>query len=127
MGFNDQEMVALIGAHAVGQCHTDRSGYSGPWTFSPETFSNDFFVRLFEEDWKVKKWSGPLQYEDKSGELMMLPADMVLKTDPAFRVHAEQYAKDEKKFFGDFAVAFARLLELGVPGLHSTKPWYQFW
>jgi hypothetical protein len=52
MGFNDQEIVvrilpcsycetlsqliflpgllqALIGAHAVGRCHTDRSGYEG--------------------------------------------------------------------------------------------------
>lgn len=26
MGFNDREMVALIGAHAVGRCHTDASG-----------------------------------------------------------------------------------------------------
>lgn len=40
MGFNDQEIVALIGAHALGRCHTDRSGYDGPWTFSPTTFSN---------------------------------------------------------------------------------------
>lgn len=29
MGFNDREMVALIGAHTVGRCHTDRSGYDG--------------------------------------------------------------------------------------------------
>ena len=27
MGFNDQEIVALLGAHAMGRCHTDRSGY----------------------------------------------------------------------------------------------------
>lgn len=27
MGFNDQEIVALSGAHALGRCHTDRSGY----------------------------------------------------------------------------------------------------
>ena len=27
MGFNDQEMVALSGGHALGHCHTDRSGY----------------------------------------------------------------------------------------------------
>ena len=26
-GFNDQEIVALSGAHALGRCHTDRSGY----------------------------------------------------------------------------------------------------
>ena len=29
MGFNDQEIVALAGAHALGRCHTDRSGFSG--------------------------------------------------------------------------------------------------
>ena len=39
MGFNDQEIVALSGAHAVGRCHTDRSGFDGPWSFSPVTFS----------------------------------------------------------------------------------------
>lgn len=26
MGFSDREMVALIGAHAVGRCHTEASG-----------------------------------------------------------------------------------------------------
>lgn len=41
MGFNDREMVALIGAHAVGRCHKDRSGYDGPWTRAPTTFSNE--------------------------------------------------------------------------------------
>lgn len=32
MGFNDQEIVALSGAHALGRCHTNASGYWGPWT-----------------------------------------------------------------------------------------------
>lgn len=27
MGLTDQEMVALLGAHAMGRCHVDRSGY----------------------------------------------------------------------------------------------------
>jgi cytochrome c peroxidase len=29
MGFNDQEIVALSGAHALGRCHGDRSGFEG--------------------------------------------------------------------------------------------------
>ena len=29
MGFNDKEIVALSGAHALGRCHTDASGYWG--------------------------------------------------------------------------------------------------
>lgn len=32
MGFNDQEIVALCGAHTLGRCHDDRSGFVGPWT-----------------------------------------------------------------------------------------------
>jgi cytochrome c peroxidase len=26
MGFNDREIVALLGAHALGRCHTENSG-----------------------------------------------------------------------------------------------------
>ena len=33
---------------------------------------------LVEQKWTKKKWAGPLQYEDKSGKLMMLPTDMAL-------------------------------------------------
>lgn len=61
MGFNDQEIVALIGAHALGRCHADRSGFSGPWTFSPTVMSNDFYTLLLNEKWQWKKWDGPKQ------------------------------------------------------------------
>ena len=40
MGFNDQEIVALSGAHALGRCHADASGYVGPWTGTPTIFNN---------------------------------------------------------------------------------------
>lgn len=43
MGFNDQEIVALSGAHALGRCHDDRSGFTGPWQFSPTSFNNEYF------------------------------------------------------------------------------------
>jgi len=36
MGFNDQEIVALCGAHALGRCHADRSGFKG--VLFPENF-----------------------------------------------------------------------------------------
>lgn len=114
MGFNDREIVALLGAHAIGRCYTDRSGYSGPWTNAEWTFSNEYFVKLIEEKWTLKKWDGPEQYEDASGQLMMLPADMVVIQDPEFRKYAELYAKDEDLFFKDFAAAFTKLTENGV-------------
>ena len=74
MGFNDQEIVALSGGHALGRCHKDRSGYDGPWTFSPTTVTNDFFKLLLDETWVWRKWDGPKQLEDKkTRSLMMLP------------------------------------------------------
>jgi cytochrome c peroxidase len=124
MGFDDQEIVALAGAHCFGRCHTDRSGFSGPWTRSPTTFSNLFFKELLDNKWTVKKWNGPKQYEDPSGALMMLPADMALVEDPQFRKHVERYAKDEKAFEKEFARAFSKLLSLGVSGSSSHNNCY---
>ena len=75
--FNDQEIVALSGAHAVGRCHADRSGFDGPWQHSPTSFNNEYFNLLLNEKWSWKKWDGPKQFEDKStGSLMMLPTDV---------------------------------------------------
>lgn len=132
MGLTDQEIVALLGAHAMGRCHTDRSGYWGPWTNAETTFSNEYFRLLLEERWSPKTthqgkpWTGPDQFEDQTGSLMMLPSDVVLIADPAFKKWVEIYAKDEDRFFKDFAKAFAKLLELGCT-LPSDKPWYAFW
>jgi len=129
MGFTDQEIVALIGAHAVGRCHTEASGYWGPWNFSETTFSNEYFRLLIEERWSPKlthngqPWIGPDQYEDSTGKLMMLPSDIALIHDPVFRMYVEAYAKDEDLFFKDFAKAFAKLLELGVT--FPQKSWFQ--
>jgi hypothetical protein len=58
MGFNDQEIVALSGAHNLGvrlcfvwtvsstgadialqRCHSDRSGFEGPWVNNPTRYS----------------------------------------------------------------------------------------
>ncbi|GAX24074.1 cytochrome c peroxidase [Fistulifera solaris] len=132
MGFNDQEIVALCGAHAMGRCHTDRSGYWGPWTNAENTFSNEYFRLLVEERWSPKvthngkPWEGPDQYENAAGNLMMLPSDIALIADPEFKKWVEAYAKDENLFFRHFSKAFSKLLELGVP-FKSAEPWYKFW
>lgn len=56
---------------------------------------------------------GPEQYEDKSGELMMLPTDVCLLDDADFRVWVEKYAADQDAWFADFALAFQKLTEAG--------------
>lgn len=122
MGFNDQEITALIGAHCLGKTHIANSGYEGPWGPSPNMFTNDFFVRLLQK-WSVRKWDGPKQYEDnETKSFMMLPADIALKEDSAFLKHVKRYAASEEVFFKEFSVAFATLLELGVAFPKSSKP-----
>ena len=100
MGFNDQEIVALIGAHALGRCHTDRSGFEGPWTFSPVTVSNAYYQLLLDEKWVWRSWDGPKQLQDKkTRSLMMLPTDYCLIQDKAFKPWVKAYAADEELFF----------------------------
>lgn len=106
----------LTCALALGRCHTDRSGFSGPWTFSPTTLTNDYYQLLFKEKWAWKKWDGPKQYEDRGTKtLMMLPTDMAIIKDKSMRVWAEKYAKDQDLFFHDFSKVIVKLFELGVP------------
>ncbi|KAJ1972706.1 heme peroxidase [Dimargaris verticillata] len=126
MGFNDQEIAALVGAHALGRCHVERSGFDGPWTFSPTSFTNDYYNQLLNQQWVKKDWTGPFQFVDKdSKSIMMLPADMAFKEDKNFRKYVELYAKDEDQFFKDFSKAYAKLLELGVD-FPKDSPTYRF-
>jgi cytochrome c peroxidase len=120
MGFNDQEIVALSGAHALGRCHPDASGYSGPWSPTPTILNNGYFNLLLAVPWTIKEWEGPMQFEDPSGKLMMLPSDMVLIQDKAFRPFVKMYAKDNALFVKDFTAAYTKLTELGTKGLKAV-------
>jgi len=125
MGFNDQEIVALIGAHVLGRCHKSRSGYDGPWSRSNTTFSNDFYKVLLNEKWTARKWNGKMQLENSSSgsDLMMLPADMAFLFDDNFKKYVQIYANDQVRFFNDFSKAFTKLLELGCPFANQKSLW----
>lgn len=126
MGFTeDREMVALCGAHNLGRCHVANSGFEGKWVNNPTRFSNQYFKLLISEPWTekilpsaepgepgVKQFAAvdPVTEE----ELMMLPTDMALVWDPAFKKWVELYAQDKDVFFQDFSKAFCKLMELGI-------------
>ncbi|TVY83466.1 putative heme-binding peroxidase [Lachnellula suecica] len=119
MGFSDQEIVALSGAHNLGRCHSDRSGFEGAWVNNPTRFSNQYFRLLLSLQWRKKKLpNGVEQYvnydEDMETELMMLPTDVALTQDKSFRKYVELYARDKERFFEDFSKVFSKLVELGI-------------
>ncbi|QIW99047.1 hypothetical protein AMS68_004565 [Peltaster fructicola] len=126
MGFNDQEIVALSGAHNLGRCHSDRSGFEGAWVNNPTRFSNTYFKLMLTRKWKPKTLpNGVKQFvyydEDAEEELMMLPTDLALLSDPAFRHWVELYARDQQAFFSDFTKVFDKLMELGIQRDASGK------
>jgi cytochrome c peroxidase len=120
MGFNDQEIVALSGAHCLGRSHETSSGFIPlPWTYSPITFTNDYYTLLLDPPggkWKkVTAPNGNPQFVDSAdGSLMMLVSDLALIEDPATFKYVKLYADNKEKFFDDFAAAFGKLLELGL-------------
>lgn len=121
MGFNDEEIVALSGAHTIGRTFQSRSGTcpfgEGPgkgtkhtnkpfmgmnggmsWTTNWLRFDNTYFT-----EWK-----------NKDPELQWLSTDACLFTDEGFKVHAEKFAADQGAFFKSYASAHKKLSELGA-------------
>lgn len=123
--FNDQEVVALLGAHALGKTHLKNSGFEGPWGASPNVFTNEFFVNLLNEDWKLEKNdAGNEQYDSPKG-YMMLPTDYALIQDPKYLNYVKKYANDQDAFFEDFKNVFVKLLENGIK-YDSSIPTFVF-
>jgi len=138
MGFDDQEIVALLcGGHVYGRCHPKASGYAGPWVEHPTRFSNEYATDMIEDEWRLVDHSdtwldaqgaaelrpapGKRQYvnkrpdggDDGQPNQMMLVSDMILAWDADFRKHLERYAADEGELKRDFGQVFKKLTELG--------------
>jgi len=121
MGLTDQDIVVLSGAHTIGRCHVERSGFEGPWTNDPLKFDNSYFVDMLHKNWtETTSSAGCPQFKDESGGQMMLISDLALLSDPKFRPLVEKYATDEKAFFDDFSVAYQKLTELGAGELQEV-------
>eukprot|EP00483_Globobulimina_turgida_P009747 UN09766 len=79
MNFNDREIVALSGAHTLGSCHGDRSGFEGFWTAQPLKFDNSYFVDIIKKKWIANKSSKRCVQlkndDDAKDETMMLTTD----------------------------------------------------
>eukprot|EP00467_Chlorarachnion_reptans_P019345 CAMPEP_0114516858 /NCGR_PEP_ID=MMETSP0109-20121206/17567_1 /TAXON_ID=29199 /ORGANISM="Chlorarachnion reptans, Strain CCCM449" /LENGTH=358 /DNA_ID=CAMNT_0001697305 /DNA_START=76 /DNA_END=1152 /DNA_ORIENTATION=- len=112
MGFSDKDIVVLSGAHTVGKCHADRSGFDGAWTEMPLQWDNAYFKNLLSKDYKSETTAqGNPQYRD--GDVIALETDLALTTDPEFRKYTELFANDLGEFNKAYAETYQKLQELG--------------
>ena len=119
-GFNDKDIVAPSGAHSVGACHGDRSGFEGPWTDAPLKFDNGYFTEMMSKAYVYETLpNGNMQLRNKESGTIMLLSDYALLTDPDFRPHCEAYAKDQSVFFKDFTSAWVKMQENGCKELRA--------
>lgn len=121
MGFNDREIVALVGGgHTVGRMHHRNSGWHGPWDTEPLQMDLGYFHKLLGQEWaeSLDPVSGQVQYklanpaDAAHASIVMMPSDMALVFDEGFRKYVELYSNDMALWHADFAVAFKRLTEL---------------
>eukprot|EP00960_Hanusia_phi_P067359 766611-Hanusia_phi.AAC.1 len=125
MGLNDEEIVALSGAHTLGRAFKDRSGLGAEktkftdgskvaradgkngigrtggssWTEQWLKFDNSYFTTI------------PNKNADP--ELLKLSTDKTLFDDDGFRPFAEKFRDSQDEFFKSYAKAHKKLSELG--------------
>mmetsp|Transcript_6455 Transcript_6455/g.8747 ORF Transcript_6455/g.8747 Transcript_6455/m.8747 type:complete len:329 (-) Transcript_6455:545-1531(-) len=126
MGFSDQEIVALSGAHTIGRAFKDRSGtteyesggagtrFTCPMaTPLPNQQPGDFMPggQSWTENWLEFDNS---YFKPAHKDLLRLPTDSCLKKDKDFQPFAIQYANNLDSFLEDYAQAHKKLSELGA-------------
>ncbi|XP_050126830.1 putative L-ascorbate peroxidase 6 isoform X1 [Malus sylvestris] len=89
-GFSTQELVALSGAHTIGN-----KGFG-----NPTVFDNTYFKILLEKP--------------SSGSMIGLPSDRALAKDDECLSWITKYAADQNMFFNDFKTAYLKLVNSGA-------------
>ncbi|CAM9162389.1 unnamed protein product [Discosporangium mesarthrocarpum] len=127
MGFNDQEIVALSGAHTVGRAFKERSGTTTHGY--GDTGSTKFTcpISVVRHDGKHgvgmpggQSWTSKWLTFDNSyftceadKNLLRLSTDSCLQQDPSFKVYFKKYAQSQDAFFQDYAAVHSKLSDLG--------------
>eukprot|EP01084_Bolivina_argentea_P251710 422261_1 len=83
-GYGEASTTAILGAHSLGKCHREASGFDGAWTKEPSWFDNSFYKELADHGngWdQVHTTANPFPQwsnKGKGGDLIMLNADVGL-------------------------------------------------
>lgn len=149
LGFTEQDVVALLGAHVLGRATPGISGYDGAWVRRSDRFTNDYFRDLLVVPWRKAdrpnfegnartQWNG-------RGNTMMLNTDIEIAFDTStgctraggrggggngrcqraahgFSDAVTEFSVNQDAFFTAFAPAFQSLVALGATNLECVFP-----
>ncbi|KAK8972230.1 hypothetical protein V6N11_028936 [Hibiscus sabdariffa] len=119
-GFNVQETVALSGAHTIGfsHCKEFSSNISNDTHYNPRFaqalkqacsgYPKNPTLSVFNDIMSPNKFDN-LYYQNLPKGLGLLESDHALYNDPRTKPFVDLYAKDQNKFFRDFARAMQKL------------------
>ncbi|KAL1569938.1 peroxidase [Salvia divinorum] len=131
-GFSVQEMVALSGAHTVGFSHCSEFAnrifnFSATQDHDP-TMNPDYVAGLrklcanYLKDPTMAAFNDPMSpgkfdntyFANLQNGLGLLASDQILASDPRTKPFVDAYAKDQNKFFQDFAKAMEKVGVLDI-------------
>jgi L-ascorbate peroxidase len=126
MGLNDEEIVALSGAHTFGRAYKDRSGLGAESTKftdgNKKQFRSDGKEATYKpggsswtQNWLVfdNSYFRTIPFKHADPELLKLSSDKAVFNDKGFRKFALKFRKSQEEFFASYAKAHKKLSELG--------------
>eukprot|EP01083_Nonionella_stella_P222027 792655_1 len=94
--------------------NTFSSGFEGAWTSNPTRWTNEFFVRLQNEEYiQTKSPGGKTQWVDPQTNLIMLTSDVALWYDSSYRAIVQSFASDIGELNEAFSNAWEKLVTDG--------------
>jgi len=126
-GMDDIDIVALSGAHTLGDGVV---GFSGAFTLTPDIFSNDYFQNLIAyenvanygcdyfapgstPDSRANTGCHPTNQDNENGGIMQLPTGRALLLDEGLCQYVVTFANNKGDFFKQFIKSMKKMSKLG--------------